>query len=66
MSEETYYCPHDLARFGEVGKHRPELFEAWNRWYNECLAEGSLSRKTKCLIALAVAHHLYFNVAWVF
>jgi alkylhydroperoxidase/carboxymuconolactone decarboxylase family protein len=53
---DTYYSPHDLPRFGEVGRARPELFAAFDRWYNDVMAEGSLPRKTKALIAVAVAH----------
>jgi 4-carboxymuconolactone decarboxylase len=53
---DTYYSPDDLPRFGEVGKSRPELFAAFDRWYNDVMAEGALPKKTKALIAMAVAH----------
>ncbi|MDP6359115.1 MAG: arsenosugar biosynthesis-associated peroxidase-like protein [Planctomycetota bacterium] len=53
---ESYYDPDDLARFGEVGDHKPELYEAFNRWYSDTMAEGALPKKTKALIAMAVAH----------
>ncbi|MBI2194897.1 MAG: carboxymuconolactone decarboxylase family protein [Planctomycetes bacterium] len=64
---ETYYNPSDLPRFGEVGERRPELYEAFSRWYSDTMAEGALSHKTKSLIALAVAHALqcpYCIDAW--
>ena len=53
---ESYYDPEDLGRFGEVGEHKPELYEAFNRWYQDTMAEGTLPKKTKALIAMAVAH----------
>ena len=64
---ETYYDPEDLARFGEMGDHRPELYEAFNRWYSDSMAEGALPKKTKALIAMAVAHAIqcpYCIDAW--
>jgi len=64
---ETYYDPEDLARFGEIGDHRPELYEAFNRWYSDAMAEGVLPKKTKALIAMAVAHAIqcpYCIDAW--
>ena len=57
MSEhQHYYDPHDLARFGEIGKNAPELAEKFFAWYNEVFADGALSAREKSLIALAVAH----------
>jgi alkylhydroperoxidase/carboxymuconolactone decarboxylase family protein len=54
---ETYYDPKDLAHFGDVGKHRPELFDAFMKWYVAATAtEGALSKREKSLIGLAVAH----------
>ena len=55
---ETYYSPGDLPRFGEVGESRPDLFEAYQAWSARVFAEGALSGKAKCVIALAVAHAL--------
>jgi alkylhydroperoxidase/carboxymuconolactone decarboxylase family protein len=51
-----YYHPEDLPRFSEVGKHAPELWEKFSAWYEAVFAEGALSEREKCLIALAVAH----------
>jgi len=53
---DTYYSPHDLPRFGEVGEHRSELFEAYQEWSGRVFAEGALTAKTKHLIAVAVSH----------
>src|SRR5215217_5868460 len=53
---ETYYHPKDLARFGEIGKEAPELWQKFSEWYGAVFAEGALSEREKALIALAVAH----------
>lgn len=53
---QTYYDPKDLARFANVGDYRGDLFEAFMKWYSSVFADGALSRREKCLIALAVAH----------
>ena len=51
-----YYKPEDLDRFGEVGKHSPELFKRFLAWYTAALAPGVLSKREKSLIGVAVAH----------
>jgi 4-carboxymuconolactone decarboxylase len=53
---ETYYCPHDLARFGEIGANRPELWEKFLAYYNAVFADGALTEREKALVALGVAH----------
>lgn len=53
---DTYYHPKDLARFSEVGKESPELWQKFNEWYNAVFKEGALSEREKALIALAVSH----------
>jgi hypothetical protein len=53
---ETYYHPKDLARFGEIGKEAPELWQKFSEWYAAVFKEGALSEREKALIALAVAH----------
>src|SRR5215216_4462568 len=50
-----YYNEDDLQRFGEIGKHKPELFEKFMAWYQACQEDGALSRREKALIGLAVA-----------
>ncbi|MGO9378578.1 MAG: arsenosugar biosynthesis-associated peroxidase-like protein [Dissulfurispiraceae bacterium] len=51
-----YYSDNDLERFGEVGKHSPDLFKKFMEWYGASLQEGVLSKREKVLIGLAVAH----------
>jgi len=51
-----YYRDEDLDRFGEVGKHSPELFRKFMDWYASSLEPGLLTRREKVLIGLAVAH----------
>ena len=53
---ETYYDPHDLPRFEEIGKGAPELGRKFFDYYNAVFAEGTLTEREKSLIALAVAH----------
>ena len=51
----SYYEEEDLQRFEEVGKHKPELYEKFMAWYQACQEEGSLSKREKALVGLAVA-----------
>lgn len=51
-----YYHQEDLARFAEIGKDAPELWKKFSEWYGAVFAEGALTEREKCLIALAVAH----------
>jgi alkylhydroperoxidase/carboxymuconolactone decarboxylase family protein len=53
---DTYYHPPDLAKFAEMGKDAPELWEKFLQWYTAVFAEGALTEREKALIALAVAH----------
>ncbi len=53
-----YYKAEDLDRFGEVGKHNTTLFKKFMEWYNASLEPGSLTKREKVLIAVAVAHAL--------
>jgi alkylhydroperoxidase/carboxymuconolactone decarboxylase family protein len=52
---ETYYCPHDLDRFSEMGENRPELWDKFMQYYNAVFEDGALTEREKSLIALAVA-----------
>jgi len=56
MSDDTYYKPADLRKFGEMGADAPELWKKFNDWYGAVFAEGALTVREKSLIALAVAH----------
>ena len=51
----SYYLSEDLARFGEMAKTNPKLFDLFLKWYSATMEEGALDEKTKKLIALAVA-----------
>jgi alkylhydroperoxidase/carboxymuconolactone decarboxylase family protein len=51
----SYYLSEDLARFGEMAKTNPKLFELFMSWYSTTMEPGALDAKTKKLIALAVA-----------
>jgi 4-carboxymuconolactone decarboxylase len=51
-----YYNEEDLERFGEIGRHRPELFRKFMDWYNSALQPGTLTKREKVLIGLGVAH----------
>ena len=53
---DSYYHAKDLARFSEVGKEAPELWEKFSQWYAAVFKDGALSEREKALIALAVAH----------
>lgn len=52
----TYYHPHDLGRFAEMGKGNPELWDKFMAYYDAVFAEGALTAREKALIALGVAH----------
>jgi alkylhydroperoxidase/carboxymuconolactone decarboxylase family protein len=51
-----YYHQEDLPHFPDVGKNAPELWEKFSAWYGAVFAEGALTAREKCLIALAVSH----------
>lgn len=53
---DTYYCPHDLDKFADMGKNRPELWDKFIDYYNAVFADGALTEREKSLIALGVAH----------
>lgn len=44
-----------MASFGSLNKAQPSAMEGFGRLHRGALAEGALSRKTKELIALAIA-----------
>jgi alkylhydroperoxidase/carboxymuconolactone decarboxylase family protein len=46
----------DLARFGDIAKTTPKLFDSFLKWYSEVMEPGVLDSKTKKLIAYAVAN----------
>ena len=52
----VYYDPHDLKKFGDIARAKPELYEKFLAWYNAVQEEGALSKREKALIGLGVAH----------
>jgi alkylhydroperoxidase/carboxymuconolactone decarboxylase family protein len=53
-----YYETDQLARFAEIGREAPELWQKFLDWYTAVFADGALGERDKALIALAVAHAL--------
>lgn len=51
-----YYEEHDLERFSEIGKYRPDLYDSFMNYYQGVMAAGALTLREKALMALAVAH----------
>jgi 4-carboxymuconolactone decarboxylase len=51
-----YYKAEDLDKFGDVGKHSPELFKKFIDWYTLALEPGKLTKREKVLIGVGVAH----------
>ena len=53
----SYYESKDLPKFSDIGKNRKPLWDKFISWYHEATAtEGSLTKREKSLIGLAVAH----------
>ena len=52
----SYYLSEDLARFGDIAKTNPKLFDLFLKWYAATMEEGALDGRTKKLIAYAVAN----------
>ena len=53
---DTYYHPHDLGKFADMGKGNPELWDKFMAYYGAVFAEGALTAREKALIALGVSH----------
>jgi alkylhydroperoxidase/carboxymuconolactone decarboxylase family protein len=51
-----YYNADDLAKFGDIGKDVPELWDKFLQYYGPTFEPGALTKREKALIALAVAH----------
>lgn len=56
MSQESYYDPKDLKKFGDIADFQPELADKFFSWYGDVFKAGALSAREKALIALAVSH----------
>jgi 4-carboxymuconolactone decarboxylase len=53
---ETYYTDQHLAHFPKISEGNGELAKKFFDYYGSVFAEGALTEREKCLIALAVAH----------
>ena len=53
---DEYYKPEHLARFGDIKAGNADLAKKFFDWYGATFADGALTKREKCLIALAVAH----------
>lgn len=52
-----YYKSEDLKKFSEVGKFSKDLMDKFFDYYNTAInTDGSLTKREKSLIALAIAH----------
>ena len=55
----SYYEDGDLAKFGDVARGNPELFDKFRAWYGAATSgDGALTEREKALIGLGVAHAL--------
>ncbi len=53
---KTYYNPEDLKKFGKVSEWQPELGKKFFDYYGTVFEDGTLTKREKTLIALAVSH----------
>ncbi len=53
---DSYFKPEDLKKFGNIGEFQQEMADKFFEYYGKVFEDGALSKREKCLIALAVAH----------
>jgi len=51
----AYFDDEDLAHFGELEQHAPELWERFMQYYDRAFESGLLTRREKVLVGFAVA-----------
>ena len=51
----AYFDDKDLAHFGDLETHHPELWARFSAYYGEAFAPGELTKREKLLIGFAVA-----------
>ena len=51
----AYFDDEDLPHFGDLKRHAPELWEAFEKYYAAAFEPGLLTRREKVLIGFAVA-----------
>lgn len=56
MSQDPYYRPGDLKKFGQITEWQEELGKKFFDYYGSVFEEGALTEREKALIALAVSH----------
>ena len=54
----SYYKPEDLKKFKDITEFQEKLGKSFFEYYNSVFEEGALTKREKCLIALAVAHSI--------
>jgi alkylhydroperoxidase/carboxymuconolactone decarboxylase family protein len=52
----SYFQKEHLKKFGEITDFQEELGKKFFNYYTSVFEEGALTKREKCLIALAVAH----------
>ncbi|MEM9916627.1 MAG: arsenosugar biosynthesis-associated peroxidase-like protein [Bacteroidota bacterium] len=58
MTDNNYFDPADLKKFGNITEFQEEYGKKFFEWYGSVFQEGALTKREKSLIALAVAHAL--------
>ncbi|MGA1626497.1 MAG: arsenosugar biosynthesis-associated peroxidase-like protein, partial [Prochlorothrix sp.] len=53
---DAYYKSEHLPNFSQISEGNPELAQKFFDYYGSVFEEGTLSKREKALIALAVAH----------
>jgi alkylhydroperoxidase/carboxymuconolactone decarboxylase family protein len=53
---KQYFQPEDLKKFKDITQFQEVMGNKFFDWYGEVFKEGALTKREKCLIALAVAH----------
>ena len=51
----AYFDDKDLAHFGDLKEHAPELWEMFEKYYREAFQPGLLTKREKVLIGFAVS-----------
>ena len=51
----AYFDDKDLAHFGDLKEHAPELWEMFEKYYGSAFQPGLLTKREKVLIGFAVA-----------
>ena len=59
MKKDSYYDPQDLKKFGDIRQLQKPMGDKFFSYYKEVFEEGALTKREKCLIALAVAHVIH-------